>query len=427
MKRFVGLRTVLTLAATLFAVSTGAQQQFITEYRLDREAVEIPFEYSDHQIMVRVQVNDKKNLRFLFDSGATSLVLNKELGITGTHLADTQFHEAEGVTKAEAIALGDLTLGEKGTQINVHNVAALLADLSQMSKLLGKHIDGIIGVNVMIGYIVEINYQKKVLQFYNARTFSVAPRRPDNEKTFLIDLHPANLIAPVSVMLTTGQLHAKYDYDFLIDTGFGGFASIANTSAQEAGLLKNDTPRIVSTAFTLTRQYSTSKIRADYLRFGSLDLTGRTVQIDFRNNDAYGQFGILGNRMLQNFRVTLDFAHRKLWLERVIAPEKEEPDDSDHPSLGIAIRGTGFSFVVESVKPNSPAQRGGVRPGDVILSINGQAVDTMNAAQVANLLTSPRSDVTLNLNRGVDPNFGTRGGPLTLTLKPSSPLDWRPQ
>ena len=424
MRKRAGGAMALLILSLLAGRASGQETKFITEYRLDRESITVPFEYVQHQIIVHGQINDHKNLTLIFDSGATSLTLDKGIGVTGTHLADTQFREAEGVTQAEAVAINDLTLGEAGSQIHVHNVSALLTDLSQMGRALERHIDGIMGVNTMAGFVFEIDYVKKTLKFYNERTHTISLNQPDNEKTFLFDLRPVNAKAPLSVMMLTGQLHAGYDYDFLVDTGFGGFASVAHTAAEESGILKPSTPRIASMAFSLSRHYQTSKIHADYLRLGSLDLTGRTVQIDYRNGDAYGQFGILGNRLWQNFKMTLDLQRRKLWLERVTPPNKEEPDDSEKPSLGIAIRANGFSFLVDSVKRNSPAHRAGIRVGDAIISINGKGVDTMNAAQVANLLTLPAGDVALEIHRGVDPNFGTVGGPLTLTLKPTSPLEW---
>lgn len=423
-KRAGGAAARLILFLLIGCRANAQEIKFITEYRLDRESITVPFEYQQHQIIVKVQVNDHKNLTLIFDSGATSLTLEKALGINGTHLADTQFREAEGVTKAEAVAINDLSLGEVGSQIHVHNVSALLTDLSQISKALDRHIDGIIGVNTMAGFVFEIDYAKKTLKFYNERTFTIAQNKSDNEKTFMFDLRPVNPKAPLSVMMLTGRLHAGYDYDFLLDTGFGGYASVAHTAAEESGLLKPNTPRIASMALSLSRRYQTSKIHADYLWLGSLDLTGSTVQIDYRNGDAYGQFGILGNRALQNFKVMLDLQRRKLWLERVTPHNKEEPDDSEKPSLGIAIRANGFSFLVDSVKRNSPAYRAGIRVGDAIVSINGKDTDTMNAAQVANLLTLPDGNVALSIHRGIDPNFGTSGSPLTLTLKPTSPLDW---
>jgi hypothetical protein len=414
---------VLFLA--LVAMPTAAQNkpQFITQYRLDRQTITIPFEYRQNQIVVRGQADDKKDLTFLFDTGASIPVLDKSLGITGTHIADGQFREAEGVTKAEAIWLNDMILiGEEGG-VHVHNLAVFLTDLSQVSRLLGIKIHGVLGAAFMSGYVTEIDYTRRVIKLHDQRTYTVAGRKPDNQKTFLFDLKLTNPLQPGGCVMVSGKLHSKYDYDFLLDTGFGGYLSVANSAAQEAGMLTAQTPRVPTVNFSVTRRFQTNKIRAPFLMLGEVNLSGRVVQVDMRNNDSYGQMGIVGNRFLQNYRFILDHPRRKLWLERVT--EKDDLDEAEKPTLGLSIRADGKTIKVERVTRNSPAQRGGIRPGDQIVSINGQNTDVLSAAQVANLLALPRGEMKLALTRGVDPNLGTRGAPLNLILTPSSPLDWK--
>ncbi|MGH9355597.1 MAG: S41 family peptidase [Terriglobia bacterium] len=46
--------------------------------------------------------------------------------------------------------------------------------------------------------------------------------------------------------------------------------------------------------------------------------------------------------------------------------------------------------VVEAPLPDSPAFRAGLRPGDIILVVNGRSTARMDTAQVANLLRGPR-------------------------------------
>jgi predicted aspartyl protease len=425
------VKRVLFCWLALLILSGGVAQpaaaqikpKFLTEYRLDRNTITLPFTYRNNQIIVRGQADDKKDLTFLFDTGASLSVMDKELNLKGEHIADAQFREAEGITKAQAIWLNDMILiGEEGG-IHVHNVAVFLADLSQISRLLGMKIDGVIGSAFMAGFVTEIDYAKSVIKFHHSKTYTVAGRKPDNQRTFLFDLKLTNPLQPGGTVTVSGKLHDKYDYDFLLDTGFGGYASVAQSAAQEAGLFTPQTPRVPTTSFSVTRRFQSYKIRAAYLMLGNINLSGRVIQVDVRNNDAYGQFGIVGNRFLQNYRVILDHPRLKLWLER--ATEKEETDDAEKPSLGLSIRADGRSIKVERVTRNSPAQRGGVRPGDMIVSINGQETAALNAAQVANLLAIPKGETKLSLTRGIDPNFGTRGEPLTVTLTPSSPLDWK--
>ena len=169
---------LLTLCLCISSVAGGSflppasaqATRFITEFRLDREVIDVPFEYKNHLIMLKGQINERKNLNLIFDTGATSLVLEKSLGLTGTHIADTQFHEAEGVTQAEAVWIDNVSVGEKSNAAQIHNVSTLLTDLSQMSRVIGQPLDGIFGMSCMAGYTVEIDYEKKHIRFLPSRS-----------------------------------------------------------------------------------------------------------------------------------------------------------------------------------------------------------------------------------------------------------------
>jgi hypothetical protein len=404
--------------------ATGAQEmRFITEYRLDNDMIEIPFEYQHHQIILHGEADDKKDLTFLFDTGASRPTLEVALGLNGQHLGDTNFHEAEGVTNAESVWLSDLRIGDQSGMARVHNIPVLMTDLSQVSRVIGRRIDGIIGITFMAGYVVEIDYQKHLLRLYNCRKYTIGQRKPDNQRTFLFDLKQADPRAPVSIVFLGGQLHEKYDYDFLLDTGFGGYVSVALWEAQESGLFKQDTPRAPATNYSITRQFKSDKIRASYLMIGEINLSGRIIQVDYRNTQKYGQFGIAGNRFLQNYRITLDYQRHKLWMERMT--EQEEPDEAERFVLGISVRAENRTVRVDKVMRHSPAHRAGVRPGDMIVAVNGKRLDELDTANATKLLTAPQGVTTLTGIHGVDPNFGTRGASYTLTLLPSSPFDWR--
>src|SRR5688500_8027514 len=60
----------LVFGTTTSVVWAQIKPQFITEFRLDRETITLPFEYRQNQIMVRGQADDKKDLTFIFDTGA---------------------------------------------------------------------------------------------------------------------------------------------------------------------------------------------------------------------------------------------------------------------------------------------------------------------------------------------------------------------
>ena len=69
---------------------------------------------------------------------------------------------------------------------------------------------------------------------------------------------------------------------------------------------------------------------------------------------------------------------------------QEVPDPEGHGVLGVGIA---------SVERNSPAARGGLKPGDIVTAINGAAADSRRGFIKAIALTSPGSAVKLNLLR----------------------------
>ncbi len=400
-----------------------AQARFITEYSLDRNSVEVPFEYKDHLIFITGTLDDHKNLTFLFDTGASAPVIDRALNIHAYHLGDTTIQEAEGVTNAESVWVSDLSVGASGSQARVHDMAALVTDLSQISRVVGRKVDGILGIPFCTGFVVEIDYAKRVLRFYNERSYSLAGRVGDDQRAFVFDVKPISPTRKASPVLLSGQLHAQYTYDFLLDTGFGGYVSAAHAAAQEAGLIRDETPRVASTSYGVSRTFRTEKIRAPFLMLGSINLSGRVVGIDYRNNDVSGQTGIVGNRFLQNYKVTLDYPRHKLLLER--ATTKEEADEAETPSFGLVIRAGSRTVLVDSVKKYSPAYRAGMRPGDEIVRIGGHNVGQLTTGEVTDMLAAGTGDATLVIVPAPDPNLGTRGKEFTITLAPRSPLDWK--
>ena len=417
----------LIVAGVLFCSRTTvrAQSRLLTEFTMDDLTVEVPFVYSQHQIIVHGEAANKKDLTLLFDTGASVPVFDSSLDLPaqeGYNFPDSVIQEADGNSRAHAILLSDLTVGQDGHTVHARNLGVLVSDLSQVSKVMGRKIDGIVGLSFMAGFVAEIDYGKKNLRFYSPRRFTVADRKPDNQSTFLFALSDTDPKRPTSNLLVSGKLISDYDYDFILDTGFGGYVSVARGAAQLSGLLKNETARIASESYSVSHRFHTEKIRASFLTLGEINLSNRIIQVDTRNGDTYGQNGIIGNRLLQNYRVTLDYARHKLWLERMTT--KEEPDEAAKPTLGLTVRTDGGVIHVVKVAPASPAERAGVQNGDTILRIAGVAIAAIGMDTAISVLASPDGPTELEVQHD-DASAPENRTPVTLKLIPSSPLDWK--
>ena len=78
--------------------------------------------------------------------------------------------------------------------------------------------------------------------------------------------------------------------------------------------------------------------------------------------------------------------------------------------------------LVNSVVPGGPAERAGVRPGDVITALNGTAIHDTNALRNAVARTAPGSDVTLTVWRnGREEQLRVRLGELNIQARTAQP------
>ncbi len=91
--------------------------------------------------------------------------------------------------------------------------------------------------------------------------------------------------------------------------------------------------------------------------------------------------------------------------QRTVDVKVREPDVSQGPALHPLLQGAHFAdanningVVVTELAPNSPAARSGLRPGDVVTSVNRQRVNDME--DFARALARNRQQILLYVNRG---------------------------
>lgn len=411
------------IPASILCSLSASGQEDVPGYQIDQERVEIPFEYRQHQILVTVEANGAKSLTFLFDSGASQPVLDTTVKVEGQPIDVRPVQEAQGVTQAQSIRIDSMRMGPAGNQVAVLHLTALRMDLSQTSRLLARHIDGILGVSFLSGFVVEIDYGRRMLRFHRASEGSLLNHTADHRRSFLFDLTGTNPFRRACTLLVHGKLSPKYEYDFLLDTGFGGYVSVTHADAERAELLRENTPRLASESYSVTRSFRTEKICASFLTVGEVDLAGRVITIDYREGASTAPIGIVGNLFLQNYHVTIDFPHRLMLLERVT--EHEEPDEANRPTLGITLRRADRDVVVEHVKHGSPARQAGLRTGDRLLALMGQRVEGLTVKAIMDYINAAQGAILMRLRHGVDPNLGNGDDEYEARMIPLPPLDWK--
>ncbi len=91
--------------------------------------------------------------------------------------------------------------------------------------------------------------------------------------------------------------------------------------------------------------------------------------------------------------------------------QMREDQSGHYYGVGMSIQPQGTKIVVLVPMEGTPAYKAGIRPGDVILSVDGKATENMDSAAVASLLKGPRgTHVTVTMGREGAPK------PLTFDL-----------
>ena len=109
--------------------------------------------------------------------------------------------------------------------------------------------------------------------------------------------------------------------------------------------------------------------------------------------------GLLGNDVLERFTVALDYRSQRVFLER--NARIDEPFFRDRSGLQLARKRDG-RIVVLNVVPHSPAERAGMRSGDVITKIGRTKAARFGSLQEAIALFEGAEGTThrLEIERG---------------------------
>ncbi len=130
----------------------------------------IPFDLVDNLIVLKVQVNGSKPFTFVLDNGAGICVIDPVVAKS----MDLKTGEADqttgaGAGKVDVIYVHDIGFELPGAKLTVPKVG--LIDLSGLKGSLGITVDGLLGYDFFERYVVEVDYDARVLRLFDPETY----------------------------------------------------------------------------------------------------------------------------------------------------------------------------------------------------------------------------------------------------------------
>ncbi len=369
-------------------------------------SVTVPFRYEGDHILVNIYINGHGPFQAVLDTGGLYVAtpaLARRIGLkpqgaiagtgNGAKTVDT------GLVRAETVTLGGLTL---------RRPLFYVLDLPALKD------HPIIGYELFKRFVTRIDYDKNLLTFtrpdrfiYNSTGISVPFRFNDRipevdgnvdgiPGAFTIDTGAGGAVRLNRPFIEAHNLRERYKprYDTIIGYGVGG--------SERGGVVRLG---------RLTLGGHDGVAPTGHLWFGGVGVNGvrAALTTDLAGGGAdKAVAGNVGEGFLHRFNLTFDYARMRIIFE----PNSHHGELESEDHTGLVLDPNAPTLLVADVVPGSPAAEAGLKVGDIIETLNGQAFASDAFSPVYSLFRQPAGT---RLNLRVRSGQSVRS--VTLTLR----------
>jgi hypothetical protein len=277
---------------------------------LGREPVVVPFEYLSNEVIVKAKVNDKTELRFLLDTGATQNVMERKSATAFGAIAksDMSLTTGSGFVTMGGIVLQSLQIGD----IKLTDVPMAVADMPGFAQISGGRPAGILGANILRRFAVTVDYEQRKVYFCDPEKLVV----PDGATILMAE--PALGSGGLSV---NGLLDGQLKIRLLVDTG-AAFNSISEPLIKP--VLDFPLLHVGSVEGVDGFKVSVGAVQLHKLSLDQLSVDAPIFSVAPGAADSKmpvgllsaSSLGILGNPFWSHFRLTVDYLNGRVILEQ---------------------------------------------------------------------------------------------------------------
>ncbi|MHC4641396.1 MAG: aspartyl protease family protein [Planctomycetota bacterium] len=251
-------------------------------------------------------------------------------------------------------------------------------DLKMLSLIDGKTVSGIIGMNFLKRHVIQIDFDQGTLSFLQ----HVEEQHPDwgAELPLRYDT--------IGWPHITCDIFDNINVKFVIDTGSNSTGALGSDIFEK--IISDMKPKTSESLFaTASGVIKNRECRIDSITVGSFEY----AELIF----GEANWSHLGLLFLSRHTVTFDFPNSRIYLKKGIDFKKR--DETDMSGLHL-LRITGNTMVY-SVDENSPAQKAGIGPKDIILKVNEKDAGKYDMWELRRLLMSEDNrNITMTIKQG---------------------------
>lgn len=428
----------------MLSVSCVAKPQGVFHIR-DDKPVSFNFELINNIILIPLTINGVP-FSFLLDTGVKetilfanaedSLYLNNQNKMTfqGMGVKDG----VDGILSTDnVVEVGDVAVD------SLHWIYVVQGNELDISTDVGAAINGILGSKFFGSFAVLVNYQKQRITLFppgydyqkSVRKYTDLPLMIENGRPYITaDMLIDTAWVRGKMMMDTGNTSPLMLFDFLLP---------------DFQIKKPYIEEYIGRGFNGDVYGKRNRIRKAMLGGFTLDypiVAYPDSNALFMTRIAKNRIGSVGNHVLQRFYVLIDYSKKAIYLRKnrkfgkpfllnmagidvrhngmiwrkelvkTALPKKEENQMKAEKGTTIRFNDDAFQYAfvlqpayrISGVRKGSPAEKSGIRPGDMLLKVNGKSAGRLTLSKIMEAMQSrPGETIRLRLQRNEE-QYDTR-------------------
>ena len=298
------------------------------------------------------------SLNFILDTGSGGISLDstraQEFGLK-PEPSERSIRGIAGIKKVsflnnQTLRLPNLVIDSLNFHINNYEI---------LTNVYGERIDGIIGYSVISRYIIKLNYDSSIIEFWSKGNLKY-PKGGYLLKPFISTL-------PVQIARVKDE--RTVTTRFLYDIGAGMNMIFSTDFISDSSLLSKKKKFFTKEAEGLGGKIDMVITVIKEVKLGPYRFRKVPVYIfdDVYNATSYPYLGgLIGNDILRRFNVIMNYEKRDIHL----LPNSHYSEPFDYAYTGLELYYIDGKVLVGDVAEKSPAEEAGLKEGDVIVSID---------------------------------------------------------
>jgi hypothetical protein len=387
LKWFTLITTCLLMPS--FLAHTAAQSPAY-RFASGGSSLTVPIELANDLIVLKVRVNNSRPLHFVFDTGASTSVIDPQSARALRLRARGKLNLDATGGSVQSSLMGPVSLSLTGVTVFNQTLAAI--DLDAFAPLFGYKIDGIIGHDFINNFVIEIDYQARLMTLYEATSYKYSGAG---------ESIPIELVEKTPYVRGRVVLNGREPVEgkFEVDTGGTGMLFLNTPFVKKHKMLEALMTQAQSKLGGVGGSSAAVKAHVPAIELGSFAVKNPLVVFAQGTEGSEGSAeydGELGDGFFSQLKMILDYSRSQIILER----NGNAPTARDLSGLEIVAEPPRFrTYVVNNVAENSPAAMVGIQEEDTIVAVDGRPTARITLRELRRLFMQTGERV-LSVRRG---------------------------